>query len=124
MAILKEAVTLSGDVFVFLDALDECPKSDGEREKLLDTLHVINSWNMDSLHILATSRRESDIEESFRIHFRTSDTFQAIRVQGVQVENDIRKFIRHILQHPSHHRWSVKLKKEVEANLASQADGM
>ena len=46
--------------FIFLDALDECK----EREELLGLIKRIVDWKLEMLHLLATSRRENDIEET------------------------------------------------------------
>ncbi len=43
-----------------LDALDECK----ERQELLTDIDEIAGWKNRKLHMLATSRRENDIEES------------------------------------------------------------
>jgi hypothetical protein len=117
------------DVFICLDALDECPKSNGERKILLDAIHEIYSWGLESVHILATSRREVDIEESFDIlskDLATQDPseFLAVAVQGPQVKQDIEKLIQHRVQDRVFNSWTMKLRNEVEAMLASQAEGM
>jgi hypothetical protein len=52
-----------GDVFLVLDALDECPESANSRERTL-LLEVITSLvaSCKNVHVLATSRRELDIK--------------------------------------------------------------
>ncbi|CAG8412797.1 unnamed protein product [Penicillium salamii] len=53
-----------GEVFLVLDAMDECPEtpSSSERTSLLKLLLDIHERYKDKVHILATSRREIDIE--------------------------------------------------------------
>ncbi|KAF8523571.1 hypothetical protein JB92DRAFT_2785034, partial [Gautieria morchelliformis] len=46
-------------VYIVFDALDECP----ERSKFLTVIREIHSWEFRILHLLATSRKERDIEE-------------------------------------------------------------
>lgn len=46
--------------FIILDSLDECTK----RRKLLGLIEEIVEWKLEKLHILATSRKEKDIEEA------------------------------------------------------------
>jgi hypothetical protein len=129
LELLKETLAGLSDVFICLDALDECPKSSGERKRLLDAIHEMCSWGLESLHILATSRREVDIDGSFDALSKdliTQDTgdFSAVAVQGPQVKRDIEKFIQHRVQDRVFNSWTMKLRNEVEAMLASQAEGM
>jgi hypothetical protein len=75
--------------FILLDALDECK----EREELLEVVENIVSWKHKTLHILATSRREAEIEESLK----TFVTCQ-ICIQSALVNADIHIHIRDRLQ--------------------------
>jgi hypothetical protein len=124
LELLKETLAGLSDVFICLDALDECPKSRGERKGLLDAIHEICSWGLESLHILATSRREVDIEGSFDALSKNTGGFLAVAVQGPQVKRDIEKFIRHRVQDRIFNSWTIKLRNEVETMLVSQAEGM
>ena len=107
-----------------VDALDECPKLDGERAKLLDIIHQIYSWEMKPVHILVTSRRELDIEESLAQNLTGLGSFEMISLQGPQVEQDIQKYLRHRLQDRQFSKWDENLKRDIELRLASQANGM
>lgn len=49
------------DIFLVLDALDECPKA-GERRQLLTVLPEQLSQSRGDIHPMLTSRREPDIE--------------------------------------------------------------
>ncbi|KAB8215331.1 hypothetical protein BDV33DRAFT_208405 [Aspergillus novoparasiticus] len=53
-----------GEIFLVLDALDECPERLGrnEREVLLSLLERLNERHKNKVHILATSRLEQDIQ--------------------------------------------------------------
>ncbi|KAH9203390.1 hypothetical protein DL95DRAFT_399380, partial [Leptodontidium sp. 2 PMI_412] len=57
---LQQMLDEFGETFIILDALDECR----EREELLILLKTLTSWGTGKLHLLATSRRERDIEET------------------------------------------------------------
>ena len=57
---LQQMLNEFGETFLILDALDECK----EREELLLLLKNLTSWGTGKLHVLATSRRERDIEEA------------------------------------------------------------
>src|ERR1700733_11307117 len=51
------------DVFIVLDALDECAK----RNDVLKWIKEMTSWRKDKLHLLATSRPEEDIAKYLRL---------------------------------------------------------
>jgi hypothetical protein len=59
MSTLKAIVESLQTVYIVFDALDECP----ERSRFLTVLREIHSWEFEPLHLLATSRKERDIEE-------------------------------------------------------------
>jgi len=86
---LKDVVVGFEHVYLITDALDECPKLSGERGKLLDTLREIYGWKMGCMHILATSRREVDIQGFFNCLDDDDDDdgcYESIKVQGANVE--------------------------------------
>lgn len=47
-------------IFIVLDALDECRK----RAALMQTLTHITTWDVPGLHLLMTNRQERDIEDT------------------------------------------------------------
>jgi hypothetical protein len=116
------------NVYVLMDALDECPKhsadQDRERDELLERIREICSWDNSCLHILTTSRKEKDIEESLTDLSRNITNFQVITVHGGHVEHDIRTYIQRKLAAHQFKTWQPKLKAEVQEKLATQADGM
>ena len=60
LATLLQMMTAFREIFIILDALDESV----ERPELLADIEEIFEWENTNLHILITSRREKDIEES------------------------------------------------------------
>ena len=76
------------DVFIVIDALDECPKG-YERGELLQLIRDIKSWSLPNLHLLSTSRQEPDIEDELTPLL----TSAAIPIQGSEVESDIKLYI-------------------------------
>src|SRR5438034_5616284 len=58
---LKEIIGDLDHVYIIIDALDECK----ERGELLLLLNNMTRWYEGKLRILATSRREKDIEDAF-----------------------------------------------------------
>lgn len=116
------------NVYVLVDALDECPKlgkdQSRERDELLERIHEICSWNKPCLHILTTSRKEKDVEESLADLSKNIYNFQTVTVHGHHVEQDIRKYIQRKLAARQFKTWEPELKREVQEELAAQAGGM
>lgn len=103
-------------VFIILDALDECK----EREELLGLMEDILNWKLDKLHVLATSRRERDIEESLE----PLVTGQ-ICIQSVLVNADIHTHICDRLQNDLKlKKWPANVQTEIEKTLMDGANGM
>lgn len=103
-------------VFIVIDALDECE----DRTNLLEHVESIFNWQLDHLHILFTSRREKEIEDSFEPLAVTQ-----IPIRSDNVDSDIRTHIRDRLQKDARlKRWPASVKLEIEDALMSKADGM
>jgi hypothetical protein len=107
------------EIFVILDALDECK----ERTELLEGIKKIAGWKKKP-HILVTSRREKDIEDS--LDSLVNDQ-RKVCIQSALVNNDIRAYIQKRLQSDQNlKRWRNKpeVQMEIEAKLMGKADGM
>jgi hypothetical protein len=119
--------TLGGfsHVYLVIDALDECPFESGQRERLLDCLHRIHSFNSENLHLLCTSRRESDIEivlgPILTMPFKTAVDLSIYRDA---VNHDIGLFIDETLASSKYNSWPDSIKTEARATLIKNADGM
>jgi hypothetical protein len=74
--------SIEGEVFIVMDALDECPQTTDrpERKELLGRIRSLLGKHSNNLHILATSRPERDI-------FSELEAFPAINVEKF-VEGD------------------------------------
>jgi hypothetical protein len=59
---LKTIIGCFQTVYIVFDALDECP----ERSRFLAAIQNLHGWGFDTLHLLATSRKETDIEDMLR----------------------------------------------------------
>lgn len=102
--------------FIILDALDECK----EREALLKLLENTMDWKVENLHILATSRRERDIEETL-----APLATDQICIQSALVNADIHVHICDRLQNdPKLNKWPANVQREVEKTLMDGAHGM
>jgi hypothetical protein len=117
---LQQMIQEFDEIFVILDALDECK----ERQELLEDINRIARWKIATLHILATSRRQKDIEES--LDSLVNDQ-RKMCVQSVLVNDDIRTYIQKRLQSDQNlKRWRNKpeVQEEIEVKLMAKADGM
>ncbi|KAH6662712.1 ankyrin repeat-containing domain protein [Halenospora varia] len=104
------------ETFIILDALDECK----EREELLLLLESLNSWGIEKLHVLATSRRERDIEETLE-----SLVTSKICLQSALVNVDIGTYLFEQLQDdPKLKKWSANVRVEIKRTLMDGAQGM
>ena len=128
MRMLDTVMDRFENVYICLDALDECPRSNAEQERERDELMArileICSWGNDSLHFMTTSRKERDIRESLSELPLDEVNFKAISVQGAQVETDIKNYIKQKLKASKFNIWKPAMKKTVEEKLTSQANGM
>jgi Cdc6-like AAA superfamily ATPase len=120
MEVLREMISEFPQVFIILDALDEC----ADRKELLDVIQRIQSWNLDNLHILTTSRKERDIDDSFR---SSLDQSKMINLQNKQVDLDIQSYIHQRLQtDQTLEKWRKddSILREIETTLIKGANGM
>ena len=117
---LHQMMKSLGDIYVVIDALDECT----ERNQLLKALEKMASWEDVSLHMLATSRRETDIEEALNLF---SDESNRISIQSALVNADIRTYTHdRLLNDRELRRWlkHPKVQLEIEDTLVEKAAGM
>lgn len=106
-------------VFVVLDALDECES----RKELLEILSSMSEWRAHNLHILLTSRKVRDIEDSL---VQIIDNEYMICLRSELVDPDIRAYIRERLSRDkSLEKWQKGNEiEEIERILMEKADGM
>jgi hypothetical protein len=119
--VLKALLSLEGDIFIIVDALDECPAHDGEQALLLQTLKSLKQTQNRKFRLLFTSRKEISIERIL------SDlvTTPPLGIQTSQVDKDIRTHIQAQLQsHPNMRTWPKPIQEEVEQVLTEKSDTM
>jgi hypothetical protein len=117
---LKVMIELHTNIYLILDALDEC----SQREELLEVIEAILGWKIGKLHFLATSRKELDIEEAFK-YYLTPRQFMCI--QSHLVDSDIRSCVKHQIRRDRRFkRWQNKpeVQIEIEESLMRKASGM
>ena len=102
--------------YILLDALDECT----DRKDLLEFIEVLRDWNIDNLHILATSRKEKDIARSLE----PLVTCQ-LCIQSALVDADIRiHVLDRVSTDPNLKKWPVGIQEEIKDALTKGANGM
>jgi ankyrin repeat domain-containing protein 50 len=86
-------------VFIVIDALDECPNSNGTRDALVAEIRKLPPI----IHLLITSRHISTIEREFdkvaRVEIRASDKDVRRYIES-QIKGD-RQLTRHIQKDPA-----------------------
>lgn len=116
MSILQYMLRTFQQTFIIIDALDECK----EREELFKMLREIVDWNFDGLHLLATSRKERDIEESVACLVT-----EQICLQSILVDDDIHIHIQERLRSdPRLKIWPGEVQLLIETTLMDGANGM
>jgi hypothetical protein len=117
---LRELIQEFDETYIVLDALDECKN----RQDLLENMEKIARWKLRKLHILATSRRETDIREMFDSLINDQEE---ICIQNALVNDDIRAYVHDRLRTDRGlRRWQnqPKVQNEIEMTLTNKADGM
>ena len=120
LATLHQMMTYFEETYLVLDALDECL----ERQELLFCIDELTHWKDANLHILTTSRKEKDIEESIAPF---CDECGKICIQSGLVNDDIRMYVHGRLNTDRGlKRWQDKpnIQLEIENTLMDRADGM
>jgi ankyrin repeat protein len=108
--------------YIVIDALDECPQIK-DRYKILKFLAELSSTSS-SAHILVTSRREEDIQDTINA-ISLSAKVTEVPIQNSQVDDDIRRHVQFCLADDlQFQRWAKDVKAEVTDNLANNASGV
>lgn len=112
----------SGNVWVILDALDECKARDTDLRLLgwLENLHL----NQENVRLLVTSRPESDIKTGIE-RFAKKDW--VIDLKKTVIEEDIFNYIhQQVMHHNDFHRWRKhpEVQKQIEDVLREKSNGM
>ncbi|KAL2197095.1 hypothetical protein P885DRAFT_77574 [Corynascus similis CBS 632.67] len=111
---LQTVANLFSRIFIVVDALDECPLSDGSRSKFLTEIFTLQ--NETGANIFATSRFIRDVTERFK-----DKLTREIRAQPEDVQRYINGNMDHmpacVIQRPD-------LRKEVITKIVQAVDGM
>jgi hypothetical protein len=120
LEVTRQAAQEFTQVYVVLDALDECT----QRSELMDVLEAVAGWKLDNLHLLMTSRKERDIESSLVSYIDERDT---VCLQRDVVDQDIQRYVQQRLRDDKGlAKWNkdAAIRQEIEAALMRGAQGM
>jgi len=117
---LLNMIRLVDEVWIVLDALDECRTRRGTLSWMRDLLNSKQS----NIHLVVTSRPEQDIEAEVHTWARDEDI---IPIQGSFITDDIRGYVHtRIRDDKDLERWRSRpdIQDEIESTLMEKADGM
>jgi ankyrin repeat domain-containing protein 50 len=115
-SLLRDAIAGIENKYIFLDALDECT----DREDLLTFLHELINSKQQGLRVLATSRREKDIEDRL-----SSIAYHNINIQSAVVDEDIRVYVRgRLATDINFKKWPPAVQEEITTTMMEKAGGM
>ncbi|KAH0402552.1 purine and uridine phosphorylase, partial [Aureobasidium melanogenum] len=117
---LDSVLQATGRVTIVLDALDECTT----RRVLLEWLAETAAKDASGIQIIATSRKEYDIEVAFT-KWLTNDVM--LSIQQLEVDKDIQAYVHARIRSDSDlQQWRGKaiLQNEIEVKLMRKAQGM
>jgi hypothetical protein len=123
---LQSMLQQTTEVFIVLDALDECTtrKGNSATESLLLWIREFANLDHANIHFLVTSRSEQDIEAGFNGWVGTQNR---IRIDSELVSSDIHAYVQtRVREHDGLKRWRAHpdIQKEIETTLNAKADGM
>jgi hypothetical protein len=120
----EQMIEKAGDVWIVLDALDECqPQQRSPSDALLTWIHTLRNLQA-KVHLLATSRPEQRIQSIIAKWARESDI---ITIRSSLVEADICQYIQtRVREQDGLSRWRGRLdvQNEIESALMEKSDGM
>ncbi|EHK40269.1 hypothetical protein TRIATDRAFT_322726 [Trichoderma atroviride IMI 206040] len=123
--VLISSLSRFSDVYVVIDALDECPVLNERRERLLENLDYILANTPDSLHVFLTSRKEPDIDAQIRDHLSKPGKMEIDLLAHQEILNrDICHYIDSKLATKKFKSWPESMKMKARKSLLSQADSM
>lgn len=104
--------TLTEDVHIVFDALDECPHKDrkGQRDQLLRCIENLVEKNS-NLHLLVTSRPEPDIRRELGGLAGCSLDIERL------IKGDVETHVKNALEEPCMASWAEDVKGEIKDKL-------
>ncbi|PQE05385.1 hypothetical protein CJF31_00011154 [Rutstroemia sp. NJR-2017a BVV2] len=114
LGILQTVVTIYSEVFIIVDALDECQISDGCRQSFLSNLFKLQATCR--VNLFATSRPISSIEKEFE---------GSVKLEIRASEEDVRRYLEgYMFRLPGFVARSPELQEEIKTDITNAVDGM
>jgi Cdc6-like AAA superfamily ATPase len=114
LGILQTVVTIYSEVFIIVDALDECQISDGCRQSFLSNLFKLQA--ICGVKLFATSRPISSIEKEFEGN---------VKLEIRASEEDVRRYLEgYMFRLPGFVARSSELQEEIKTDITNAVDGM
>ena len=126
MECLKDMLTVKGqgEIYIVVDALDECPNFSGypsPREQALMIMRELIDLRLEHLHFCITSRPEVDIRDALE---RLADHIVSLHDQAGQ-KQDILDYIKStIFSDPKMARWREEDRQLIFKTLTEKVGGM
>jgi hypothetical protein len=120
LQVARQTMQQLPQVYVMLDALDEC----AQRADLMVLLEAMAGWQLPNVHLIVTSRQERDIESSLEGFL---DPQNSICLQSEIVDKDIQQYVRQRLSDDKGlSKWGkdVALRHEIESAMMQGSKGM
>jgi hypothetical protein len=113
---LRNLILIFHNVYIVMDALDESSDCD----EILQLIHLTIGWDLSRLHLLATSRQLTGIEESL-----TDLATENICLQDSEMNEDIIIYVTDKLENDkSFSRFPPDIRLQIQTKLLGGQDGM
>jgi hypothetical protein len=113
-----------GQIYIIVDALDECPDVTGKpsaREEVMELIEKLAGWNLSNLHLCVSSRPEVDIRKTLK----PLEPLQISLHDASGQMDDIKKYIESVVRSDRKMQtWRDKDKKLVNRLLSKKVNGM
>jgi hypothetical protein len=124
-AILIDSASELTNLYVIIDALDECPLLNRQRKKLLKSLRRILAIAPTNLHVFLTSRKEPDIDGNIHSILSSPNRIEIDLLARKKILNkDINRYIHSQLSTEDYASWPPSVKEEARKLLIEKADCM
>jgi hypothetical protein len=119
---LHQLVQAFEHVYVIIDALDESPRNKCRRA-MLQTLVDIWAWSEPGLHLLVSSRDETDLHDAFHEELHASSD-EVVSIENDSVHSDIASYVSSYLKDSREFRRWQKYHGQIEKALVERANGV
>lgn len=114
---LIKTLSLFEDVYIMLDALDEC--SLDVRRKFLSMITQLRNYDDSSLHLLISSRRNIDLQEALRALYPLE-----ISIDAECIVNDVKRYVQTEVQRSEKLRFFESLEPQIVDTVVQKSQGM